>query len=178
MAQSRSGRSKTRKRNTRGDLRFVKSRSGSSPSKRKKSKKAAARSAARSAAQSAVFGDSQPATASDLPAWDDLLDDNASKGAAYKEPTGRLAAMSTARVALIIIATAGLLALYVGHIYATQDLLADVQRLRSENLELYLEKNRLASAWDSKTAPPVIYQRTREMGLRERAPEGEPVIIE
>jgi hypothetical protein len=86
--------------------------------------------------------------------------------------------MSTARVALVILAVAGLFTLYVGHIYATQDLLADVQRLRTENLELFLKKNRLSSAWDHATAPPVIYERARELGLSENVPQGETIIID
>lgn len=194
MASSGSRRKKKRKHaGYRGDLRFVKTRpekkkkkkratrsartgSASAKSNRKKASGAPKRNAARKApaASSGDGADVRGVT----PGWNDLLTDNSARTASLKTPEGRLAAMSTAKVALVILAVAGLFTLYVGHIYATQDLLADVQRLRTEKMELFLQKNQLSSAWDRATAPHVISRRARELNFRESVPQGEPIIVE
>lgn len=190
MASSGSRRKKKRKHaGYRGDLRFVKTRpekkkkkrssrsaSGRNASSGKKTSTVSKRNAARkkSVARSGDGADVRGVT----PGWEDLLTDNRSKAASLKTPEGRLAAMSTARVALGILAVAGLFTLYVGHIYATQDVLADVQRLRTEKMELYLKKNQLSSAWNRATAPHVINDRARELGFRESIPQGETIFVE
>lgn len=190
MASSGSRRKKKRKHaGYRGDLRFVKTRpekkkkkrssrsaTGRNASARKNASTVAKRNAVRkkAAASSGDGADVRGVT----PGWEDLLTDNRSRKASLKTPEGRLAAMSTARVALVILAVAGLFTLYVGHIYATQDVLADVQRLRTERMELYLKKNQLSSAWNRATAPDVIHDRARELGFRESVPQGEPIVVE
>jgi len=188
MASSGSRRKKKRKHaGYRGDLRFVKTRpdkkkkkrttrsaKGRDASAKKKTPAAKSRSSNRPVVSSGDGADVRGVT----PGWDDLLTDNRSKKASLKTEEGRLAAMSTARVALGILAVAGLFTLYVGHIYATQDLLADVQRLRTENMELYLKKNQLSSAWDRATAPAVIHDRAPEMGFEESVSLGETIIVE
>ncbi|NNF04149.1 MAG: hypothetical protein HKN17_06760 [Rhodothermales bacterium] len=196
MASSGSRRKKKRKHaGYRGDLRFVKTR----PDKKKRTSRSA--SGRKTAAKKKTATKARPAKktataarkpkhvsagasgdGADVrgvtPGWNDLLTDNSARTASLKTPEGRLAAMSTAKVALVILAVAGLFTLYVGHIYATQDLLADVQRLRTENIELDLQRNQLSSAWDRTTAPAVISDRAGQMGFRESVPLGEPIIVE
>lgn len=196
MASSGSRRKKKRKHaGYRGDLRFVKTRPDKKKKKRttrsakgrdaspkkttarkstKKTSAAKSRSINRPVAGSGDGADVRGVT----PGWDDLLTDNRSKKVSLKTKEGRLAAMSTARVALGILAVAGLFTLYVGHIYATQDVLTDVQRLEKENMELELKKNQLSSAWDRATAPAVIHKRAPELGLIEGVPQGETIIVE
>ncbi len=70
--------------------------------------------------------------------------------------------------------------LYVGHVQATQDVLADVQELRRENLRLHLRYNRVKGEFDRMTGPEVIYRRAKELGLEEGfayGPAIRPVIV-
>lgn len=66
--------------------------------------------------------------------------------------------------------------LYVGHVYATRAALEEVQRLRSEQLQLVLRYNRLRGELDRATSPAVIYERARALGLTEGFTYG-PVVI-
>jgi hypothetical protein len=75
--------------------------------------------------------------------------------------------VSTARVALLIVAVAVAFTAYVGHVHATQQALADMRAAREANQSLHLKHNRLKGAYDRKTGPSVIYERARALGLQE-----------
>jgi len=68
---------------------------------------------------------------------------------------------------MVLLALATVFTLYIGHVHATQDVLAEVQHARRANLQLHLELNRLKGDFDRATGPSVVYQRARTMGLEE-----------
>jgi hypothetical protein len=110
-----------------------------------------------------------------LPNWSDL---DPKRNQSLKDDEGDgsfLQRVSTVRFALGVLAVAALFTLYVGHVHATQQLLSEVQQARSANQTLHLKHNRLKGAYDRKTGPSVIYERARELGLRERLPRS-PVL--
>lgn len=112
-----------------------------------------------------------------FPGWSDLAKANRrlaghARGAAFLEN------IPTTRFALLITALAVAFTVYVGHVHATQDLLADVQYLRPENLQLHLKYNRLKGDFDRMVGPSVIYERARRLGLVEDARYGPTIEIE
>jgi hypothetical protein len=112
----------------------------------------------------------------DFPTWKDLAADNGRELSARQEREGRLATVPTVRLAGLI----GLLALlftgYVGHVHATQELAGRVQSLQRRNLTLHLTYNQVKGRFDQATAPSVIYERTRPLGLSEAIPDGFPIL--
>ena len=114
---------------------------------------------------------------SEPPGWEDLVKaDNNLLEEKSAEPVF-LGTISTLRFVLGVLAVAGLCTLYVGHVYATQDLLADVQRARKENLTLQLQLNRTRGLYHAATSPGIIYERAEELGLEERIVSGPPIVI-
>ena len=105
-----------------------------------------------------------------LGSWNELvvMDESA------KEP-GVITKISTARFALVVFAIAGLLILYIGHVYTTQDILNDLQVLRRDNLRLHLQHNRLRGQYDAATGPSVIYRRAPDLGLEDGFIYGETI---
>jgi hypothetical protein len=82
------------------------------------------------------------------------------------------------RFALVILALAALFTLYVGHVHATQDLVARVQEARQANRSLHLKHNRLKGAFDRATGPAVIQRRAQQLGLEENLAYGPPITVE
>lgn len=112
-----------------------------------------------------------------MPSWSDL-DTGPNRRRRGTDGTSFLQRVSTVRFALIILAIATLFTLYVGHVHATQSLLADVQKARSVNQDLHLKHNRLKGEYDRKTGPSVIYERARALGLRESVTYGPKITVE
>lgn len=110
-----------------------------------------------------------------LPGWKDLSDPQDGR---QQVSGGFLERVSTVRFALIILACAALFTLYVGHVHATQDLLAQVQEARRTNQSLHLKHNRLRGAFDRATGPAVIQQRAQALGLEENLAYGPPIRVE
>jgi hypothetical protein len=102
-----------------------------------------------------------------LPGWSDLA---AKKSGAVRK-AGREAKPSlvdgvpTFRFAVLLVAACTLFTLYVGHVYATQSLVSEVQQLRKDNGRLVLKRNRLAGEFDRRTSPSVILGRAEALGL-------------
>ena len=123
---------------------------------------------------------SAPLTARDrdarrIAAWrefslSDEIDDSRSPGFVTK--------VSTARFALVVFLLASIFTLYITHVYATQDVLDELQALRRENLRLHLQHNTLTGAFDHVTGPSVVYQRAAEIGLEEGIVYGPTVTVE
>ncbi len=57
--------------------------------------------------------------------------------------------------------------LYVGHVFATQETAAALQRAERENLQLHLTHERLQGAYDRMTGPDQILGRAAALGLEE-----------
>lgn len=116
-----------------------------------------------------------PRVYSGLPGWKDLSPGNAREVTA---PSGiRLAPVSTFRFGVVMLLLAGLFTAYVGHVNATQDVLARVQQERRENLRLHLKYNRVKGEYDRTTGPSVIYDRARRIGLEEGHSYGPSILM-
>lgn len=91
------------------------------------------------------------------------------------ESDGWYGAISTARFVVIILAVATLFTLYVGHVFATQDLLADVQGLRNDRLALQMSYDKLEGEFHHATGPEKIFSAASELGLKDRLHQGDLV---
>lgn len=147
----------------------VRRRSQPAPAKKTPAKKTVAKKpVARKAAPTAA-----------LPGWSDL----AAKQSGVVRRTERAARPSlvdgvpTLRFAVLLVAACALFTLYIGHIYATQALAAEVQQLRKENGRLVLKRNRLSGEFDRMTSPAVILDRAAELGLEPGSDYGPTILL-
>jgi hypothetical protein len=116
-------------------------------------------------------------TAHETLQWNELIKaENILRSEKTGEPSF-LGAISTLRFTLVVLAIASIFTLYVGHVYATQDLLAETQQARRENLSLRLQYNRTKGLYDAATGPAIIYQRAHALGLEERLVAGPPIRV-
>lgn len=102
-----------------------------------------------------------------LPSWHDLATGEKERHRLRARHVTFLETISTARFGMLILAVAAAFTVYVGHVHATQDLLADVQVVRKENLRLHLQYNRLKGDFDRATGPALIYRQASALGLQE-----------
>jgi hypothetical protein len=116
-----------------------------------------------------------PRVYSGLSAWKDLSSGNAREIAPRSGI--RVAPVTTLRFGVIMLVLAGLFTAYVGHVNATQDVLAQVQQERRENLRLHLKYNRVKGEYDRMTGPSVIYDRARRIGMEEGHSYGPSILI-
>jgi hypothetical protein len=79
---------------------------------------------------------------------------------------------------LLLLAVAAAFTLYVGHVHATQDLLAEVQLLRKDNVRLHMQHNRLKGEFDRRAGPAGLYERARALGLEEGIAYGPTITVE
>ena len=112
-----------------------------------------------------------------LPSWSDLEPKTNRRRDERDDDGSFLENVSTVRFGLVLLLIAALFTLYVGHVHATQQLLMDVQEARQMNHKLHLKHNRLKGEFDHATGPSVIYDRARELGLREAVPTGRTVVV-
>ncbi|GMQ81222.1 MAG: hypothetical protein BMS9Abin05_0653 [Rhodothermia bacterium] len=111
----------------------------------------------------------------DVPGWNDLIKEDNRLHPVDDTSNSFFGAISTLRFTLSVLAVASLFTLYVGHVYATQSLLSEVQAERKENLSLRLQYNRTKGVYDAATGPAIIYRRARVLGLEEKMITG-PII--
>ncbi len=157
------------KKKTRSSVRFVKT-----PEARARKRK---RSPSRAAVRPSVVRRRRRAVAEGgLPNWADL---EAGDGKSSRAPewSGAFATVPILRLVVVILSIAAVFTVYVGHVHATTDLLTEVDRLRSENLELHLDRNLVKGSFDRASGPGVIATRARALGLVEVVPTGSPVTI-
>jgi|GEM_PF-2449731 len=131
----------------------------------------AARTAKRRPAKSAP-----PPPKETLGGWSDLTGKAAAPRKRERRP-GLVDAVPTPRFALVLIAVIAALTLFVGHLYATQAIVEEVQTLRKEKLRLVLQQNRLRGEFDRMTAPAVILQRADALGLHPSADYGPTILV-
>ncbi|PEN13261.1 hypothetical protein CRI94_11515 [Longibacter salinarum] len=112
-----------------------------------------------------------------LPSWSDLEPKTNRRRDEPQDEGSFLENVSTVKFGLLLLVVAALFTLYVGHVHATQQLLMDVQEARRVNHKLHLKHNRLKGEFDHATGPSVIYDRARELGLRESVPTGRTVVV-
>jgi hypothetical protein len=112
-----------------------------------------------------------------LPSWKQL---ESKKNRRLKHDTASpfLDAVSTLRFAAILAAVATAFTLYVGHVHATQDILARTEAARKENHRLHLKYNRLKGEFDRMTGPTEVHRRANALGLIEDAAYGPTITLE
>ncbi|MXW63419.1 MAG: hypothetical protein F4Y00_10590 [Bacteroidetes bacterium SB0662_bin_6] len=131
------------------------------------------------ASETARIGESVPAYRQGhaLPGWSDIQGLNKRTSADSREEATFLGRISTARFALIVLGLGVLFTLYVGHVHATQQILAELEAERRENLRLHLQHNRLKGDFDQMVGPSVIYARAHELGLVTDPAPGPPIEV-
>lgn len=89
-------------------------------------------------------------------------------GSARKRParSSVVDAIPTLRFAVLVLIACGALVMYVGHLYASQALVEEVQALQREQSRLVLQQNRLRGEFDRATEPTIILDRAAALGLR------------
>ena len=105
-------------------------------------------------------------TGNDLPNWRDLATSN-ERTPSRSRLGAHIDQVSTVRFGLLLLAVAAVFTLYIGQVYATQDMLVELQQARRANLQLHLKRNQLKADFDQATGPVVVYQRARAAGLEE-----------
>ena len=113
-----------------------------------------------------------------LPGWSDLGARGPAKTSKKARANGRVRFLDTApslRFGVYTLLACVLMTLYVGHVYATQATLAELQQVQRENLRLHLTHERLQGAFDRMTGPDQILGRAATLGLEEGIAYG-PVI--
>ena len=111
------------------------------------------------------------------PSWKDLVTDNDRKKSLQQESETYLGALSTTRFAVVVLSVATLFTLYIGHVLTTQDLLKEVQELRGHNENLELRLNQYQGEEDELVGYAQIVERARELGLEDRVPEGNQIVV-
>lgn len=111
-----------------------------------------------------------PPLSQDLAGWEHL------GGVAPARSRGRtervLSRVSTSRFLFYVILFCMAAITYVNHVYATQELLTELEQVRRENQQLHLRLNRLKATFDAATAPSLVIPRARALGLEESAEYG------
>ena len=144
--------------------------------RRKPASKTAASTSSRKAAATRQ-ATSVPASTT-LPGWSDLGVKGLKTGTKTRRSEGRarfLDAAPSLRFGLYTLLACIAVTLYVGHVYATQATLAELQQVRRDNLRLHLTHERLQGAYDRMTGPDQILARAAALGLEEGIAYG-PVI--
>lgn len=80
--------------------------------------------------------------------------------------------ISTVQFALFVLAVVFVLGLYVSNVFATQKTLANLERLKRDNIQLQLQYNQMKGQLGREISPSVIYRRAKELGLEEGADYG------
>jgi hypothetical protein len=111
-----------------------------------------------------------------LPSWRQL---ESKKNRRRKQDSGAspFQAVSTARFALLLTAVAAAFTLYVGHVHATQDVLARTEQARRENHGLHMKYNRLKGDFDRMTGPGEVHRRAQALGFVEDAAFGRTIVV-
>ncbi len=80
--------------------------------------------------------------------------------------------VSTVQFALFVLAIVFVMGLYVSNVFATQETLAGLERLKRSNIQLQLQYNQMKGQLGREISPSVIYRRAKELGLEEGADYG------
>ncbi len=113
----------------------------------------------------------------DLPTWG-KLESKANRKIKSAPRRPFLDAVPTVRFALVLALVAAAFTLYVGHVHATQEVLAKTQQARKDNHRLHLKYNRVKGEYDGLTGPAAIHRRASVLGLIEDAAYGRTIIID
>lgn len=109
-----------------------------------------------------------------LPTWTDLEHTNTKRYAPTSDGAF-LERVSTIRFAIVVAVLAASFTAYVGHVHATQELLADVQQAEAENRSLHIQHNYLQGEYARQTGPALVHRRARALGMVETVSFGPTV---
>jgi hypothetical protein len=113
----------------------------------------------------------------DTPGWSDLKTTKNGRTGSKAVERRLLSTLSTVKISLLILATAAVISLYVGHVQATQELLNDVYLARKDNLALSTLLEKKQGDFDTRIGPAVIYPLAYDLGLRESLGIEQPVVV-
>ena len=117
-----------------------------------------------------------------LPGWD-ALGGRGAKGSARGKKTRAsrrvraLDATPSPRLGALLVVGCVLVTAFVGHTFATQAMLAEVQAARTENERLRLTNQRLRGAFDRMTGPEAVMPAAARLGLEEGVAYGPPITV-
>lgn len=112
-----------------------------------------------------------------LPEWTDLGVSNVKELVAPRTSRRAIDRFPTARVALAVLAACALFTLYVGHGYAMEETVRQVEELRRDNARLHLRANRLRGTLDRATGPRQILPGAALLGLEEGGITGPTITV-
>ncbi|GAB5519519.1 MAG: hypothetical protein RhofKO_17700 [Rhodothermales bacterium] len=102
-----------------------------------------------------------------LPGWNDLATTEQAPPKRTPRTPNWFDQVPTLHAVLAIVSIALIATLYIGHVHATTEVLAEVQQRRAEHERLSLQYNRLRADFDMATSPSAIYDRAKAIGLTE-----------
>ncbi|MEM1094428.1 MAG: hypothetical protein AAGJ10_07470 [Bacteroidota bacterium] len=102
-----------------------------------------------------------------LPGWNDLAATEQAPPKRTPRAPSWIDQVPTQHAVLAILGLALVATLYIGHVHATTEVLAEVQQRRAEHERLSLQYNRLRADFDMATSPSAIYDRAKAIGLTE-----------
>ncbi|HIG75096.1 MAG TPA: hypothetical protein EYQ24_11115 [Bacteroidetes bacterium] len=143
------------------------------PSSRKKtsSRKATSRAKQTKAARKPQATRSvlkQKARSGNLPGWGDLgAKPKRGKKTRASRRVKALDATPSLKLGVLVLFACALLTAFVGHTFATQATLAEVQAAQAENERLRLTNQRLRGAFDRMTGPEAVMPAAARLGLEE-----------
>lgn len=119
--------------------------------------------------------------AGDLPTWSDLggrAHPARGKKTRASQRLRPLDATPGLRLGLLVLIGCVLVTAFVGHTFATQATLAEVQAARTENTRLRLTNQRLRGAFDRMTGPEAVMPKAAALGLEEGIAYGPPISLD
>ncbi len=104
-----------------------------------------------------------------------LADRKAGRAAARVRPFDLVPSL---RFGLLVLIACAIATVFVAHVYATRDVLAELQTARAENVRLRLAGQRLRGDFDRMTGPDAVMPRAVAHGLEEGVAYGVPIRLE
>ncbi len=121
----------------------------------------------------------QKSRSGNLPGWADLGGKSArGKKTKASRRVRALDATPSLKLGLLLLFACVLATAFVGHTFATQATLSDVQEARAENQRLRLTNQRLRGAFDRMTGPEAVMPRAAALGLDEGIAYGPSISLD
>ncbi len=118
----------------------------------------------------------RPVASGRLPGWGDLGGEPLARKVGKTEAL--LGRVSMGRFVIYVALFALAFTLWVGHVYRTQEILSDLEKARTTNVQLNLRYNRVKAAFDAATSPAVVIPKAKALGLREGVAYGPAIHVE
>lgn len=167
-----------KKKTSKAKARKPSSRKTTTPRKASPSRAKQTQGARRPQAQRAVL--KQKARTGNLPGWDALGGRGSARGQKTRASSRvrALDATPSLKLGLILFLGCVLVTAFVGHTFATQATLAEVQAARAENQKLRLTHQRLRGAFDRMTGPEAVMPAAARLGLDEGVAYGPAITLD